>query len=203
MTTRAVDPAAARRQSGAAPYLRPPVLGRNAGLPRWSRRWRWQQSLMLAWAGTAASQLAESTEEVLPTMSPLSLSDAQMTALLRACCAPRARCVETQRVWSATYRGQSAATNCVERGADVCVARRSVATRRAHSDRLALARDWPKRLMPGGNEVRCCASRLSGFVPWWFPIGPISLRLALAAEVVPSQQHDEYYGKNGAQYLNS
>ena len=42
----------------------------------------------------------------------------------------------------------------------------------------------------------------SGRVPGWFPIGP-SLRLALAAEVDPSQQHDECYGQNGAQYLKS
>jgi hypothetical protein len=34
--------------------------------------------------------------------------------------AARARCVETQRAWSATNRGQSAATDCVERGTDAC-----------------------------------------------------------------------------------
>jgi hypothetical protein len=38
--------------------------------------------------------------------------------------AARTRSVETQRVSSATYRGQSAAPDCAERGADVCATRR-------------------------------------------------------------------------------
>jgi hypothetical protein len=38
--------------------------------------------------------------------------------------AARTQRAETQRAWSATYRGQSAVTDCVERSADACVARR-------------------------------------------------------------------------------
>ena len=76
-----------------------------------------------------------------PKPKPAKSEDATEPSSGRSCgLTARARCVETKRVWFATDRGQSAAPDCVERGADVCVARRKALAALMPPPRVPLSR---------------------------------------------------------------
>ena len=98
-----------------------------------------------------------------------------------------ARCDETKRAWAATHRGQSAVTDRVERGADVCVARRELSVAASRSRRFSSFTLGLNQMASESSPARFRAVHLAPSSPrarlWPLP-GRYVARLVSSGEVV-------------------